>query len=151
MMGAVPQDKDAEDNEKPQHKVRITKHFYIGKYPVTQEEWQKVMGNNPSEFKDAGNRAPVESISINDIQKFLFKLNGIDGKLYRLPTEGEWEYAARGGSNSIFSFGDDGISKMFKSKIDDYAWYDKISESTTHPVGEKNPMIFSCMIWWVMF
>jgi formylglycine-generating enzyme required for sulfatase activity len=136
MMGAVPQDKEADDDEKPQHKVRITKPFYMGKYPVTQEEWEKLMGNNPSEFKKAGKRAPVETVSWNDCQEFIKKLNQKEGKTYRLPTEAEWEYSARGGvsgGSTIYTYGDD------VSKLGDYAWYDGNSGNTTHPVGQKKP------------
>ena len=136
MMGAVPQDKEAEDKEKPQHKVRITKPFYIGKYPVTQEECEKLMGNNPSEFKKAGKRGPVEQISWNDCQEFIKKLNQKEGKAYRLPTEAEWEYSARGGDSggsTIYTYGNDAI------KLGDYAWYDDNSGGTTHPVGQKKP------------
>ncbi len=137
MMGAVPQDEEALVREKPQHKVQITKPFYMGKYPVTQEEWEKVMGNNPSKFKQAGKRAPVESVSWNDCQEFIKKLCKKEGKTYRLPTEAEWEYAARGGgstgSPTIYTYGDDA------SKLGEYAWYDDNSSNTTHPVGQKKP------------
>jgi formylglycine-generating enzyme required for sulfatase activity/predicted Ser/Thr protein kinase len=141
MMGAVPQDNEAFDNEafdneKPQHKVRITKPFYMGKYPVTQEEWEKLMGNNPSSFSKAGKRAPVEQVSWNDCKEFINKLNQKEGKTYRLPTEAEWEYSARGGDSggsTIYTYGDD------VSKLGDYAWFDDNSGNTTHPVGQKKP------------
>jgi formylglycine-generating enzyme required for sulfatase activity len=135
MMGAVIQDKEADDDEKPQHKVRIPKPFYMGKYPVTQEEWGKLMGNNPSKFKQAGKKAPVETVSWNDCQEYIKKLNQKEGKTYRLPTEAEWEYSARGGSggSTIYTYGDD------VSKLGDYAWYDANSGNTTHPVGQKKP------------
>lgn len=142
MMGAVPQDEHAGDREKPQHLVRITSPFYIGKYPVTQEEWQKLMGKNPSKFQDAGRRAPVESVSWPDSQEFIKKLSKKDGKLYRLPTEAEWEYAARGGGSRnsptippIYTYGNDG------SRLGDYAWFEDNSIGTTHPVGQKKPNI----------
>ena len=136
MMGAVPQDKNASDDEKPQHKVRITKPFYMGKYPVTQEEWERLMGNNPSSFIKAGKRAPVEKVSWNDCQEFIKKLNQKEGKTYRLPTEAEWEYSSRGGdsgSSTIYTYGDDA------NKLGDYAWYNSNSGGTTHPVGQKKP------------
>jgi formylglycine-generating enzyme required for sulfatase activity len=139
MMGAVPQDKEAGDSEKPQHKVRITEPFYMGKYPVTQGEWEKLMGNNPSEFQKAGKKAPVETVNWKDCQEFIKKLGKKEGKTYRLPTEAEWEYAARGGSTSsptgsyVYTYGDDA------GKLGDYAWYDDNSSSTTHPVGQKKP------------
>ena len=148
IMGAVPQDKDSEYDEKPKHKVRITKPFYMGKYPVTQEEWEKLDWDNPSTFKNAGKRAPVESVSWYGCQEFIKKLNHKEGKCYRLPREAEWEYAARGGTlidltsgtsrstltrNSIYTFGDD------TSKLGDYAWYDDNSNYITHAVGDKKP------------
>ncbi len=148
LMGAVPQDQDANEDEKPQHKVRITKPFYLGKYPVTQEEWQKVMGNNPSRFKELTEglifkkvvqvnlKNPVETVSWNDCQEFIKVLNLKEKMKYRLPTEAEWEYAARGGglvdSQTIYTFGDD------RDKIGDYAWYGANS-SETRPVGQKKP------------
>ena len=136
MMGAVPQDKKAYVYEEPQHKVRITEPFYIGKFPVTQEEWEKVMGNNPSYFQKAGKKAPVETVSWNDCQEFIKKLGKKEGKTYRLPTEAEWEYAARGGGAAgsyVYTYGDDA------GKLGDYAWYDDNSSGTTHPVGQKKP------------
>jgi formylglycine-generating enzyme required for sulfatase activity len=79
---------------KPMHQV-ILSDYYIGKYEVTQEQWKAVMGNNPSEFKGCPT-CPVNNVNWNDIQKYLQKLNALTGKIYRLPTEAEWEYAARG-------------------------------------------------------
>ncbi len=136
MMGAVPQDEEAGDDEKPQHKVKITKPFYIGKYPVAQEEWEKVMGNNPSNFQKAGKKAPVENVSWDDCQEFIKKLGKKEGKNYRLPTEAEWEYAARGGGSAgsyVYTYGDDA------GKLGEYAWYGDNSSDTTHPVGQKKP------------
>lgn len=113
------------DGEKPVHKVRITKPFEIGKYEVTQEQWQAVMGDNPSNFKGAG--LPVERVSWNDTQEFLIKLNAKrDGYIYRLPTEAEWEYACRAGSTGEYA-----------GELDEMAWYDKNSGSKTHPVGQQ--------------
>ena len=96
MMGATAeQGNDARDNEKPVHEVRLDS-FYLGKFVVKQGLWVAVMGNNPSHFK-LGNNHPVESVSWNDCQEFISKLNSLTGKNFRLPTEAEWEYAARGG------------------------------------------------------
>ena len=90
---------DGEDHELPTHQVTLS-DFYIGKYPVTQGEWQAVMGSNPSYFTDGGASCPVEHVSWDDVQVFISKLNQWSGKNYRLPTEAEWEYAARSGGKS---------------------------------------------------
>ena len=105
--------------------------FYIGKYQVTQKEWISIMGNNPSKFK--GDILPVESISWNDAQDFINKLNQKTGKNYRLPTEAEWEYAARGGNKSR------GYEFAGSDKIGEVAWYCDNSNSKTHEVGTKLP------------
>ncbi len=120
------------DNEKPIHEVTI-QPFYLGKYPITQEQYQAVMGSNPSHFKGA--KLPVEQVSWDDAVKFCEKLSQNDKK-YRLPSEAEWEYACRAGTQTQYCFGDD------ESKLEDYAWYDENSGSTTHPVGEKKPNAF---------
>ena len=118
------------------HKVKITKPFYLGKYKVTQEEWEAVMGtgSNPSAFK--GPKNPVETVMWWDCQTFLKKLTekGADaGGSYRLPTEAQWEYACRAGSTGGWCFGDSELG------LDDYGWYQKNSEGKTHPVGQKKP------------
>lgn len=128
-MGATSeQGSDAFDDEKPAHQVTVSS-YSIGKYEVTQEEWEAVMGNNPSYFKGA--KRPVENVSWNDCQDFIRKLNAMTGKKFRLPTEAEWEYAARGGNNS----------RKYKyagsSTIGSVAWYDVNSNSKTHNVGSK--------------
>jgi formylglycine-generating enzyme required for sulfatase activity len=116
--------------EKPVHKVCVS-DFSIGKYEVTQGEWQKVMGKNPSTFIKCGANCPVESISWNDAQEFIMKLNKKSGLKFRLPTEAEWEYAARsGGKEEQFSGG---------MKFDDVAWHRDNSAGSTHPVGTKKP------------
>lgn len=121
-----------EADEKPVHEVCVS-DFYMGKYEVTQAEWQKVMGNNPSNLKDCGN-CPVENVSWHAVQDFLNNLNQQTGKKYRLPTEAEWEYAARsGGKNEKWA----GTSS--ESKLGDYAWYASNSGGKTHPVGQKKP------------
>ena len=119
--------------EQPKQHVKIAKAFYMGKYEVTQKQWREVMGNIPSSFK--GDNLPVETVSWNDVQEFIKKLNEKEGSnKYRLPSEAEWEYAARAGTNTRYSFGDD------ESKLGDYAWYDtKNSDSKTHEVGQKKP------------
>ncbi len=106
MMGSTDSDKEASSDEKPQHRVNITKDFYMGQYEVTQAQWEVVMGSNPSYFKGADR--PVEQVSWEDVQVFIQKLNAKEGtNTYRLPTEAEWEYASRAGSSSKYSFGDD--------------------------------------------
>ena len=109
----------------------IIKGFYIGKFEVTQKQWKAIMGKNPSYFK--GDNLPVEMVSWNDVQEFLFRLNALTGRNYRLPTQAEWEFAARGGSASkgyIYS-GSNGIAVV--------AWFKENSNNRTHPVGTKQP------------
>ena len=105
MMGAAPGEAEAGSDEQPRHRVKI-KAFSIGQYEVTQGQWQAVMGSNPSNFKQCGDNCPVETVSFDDIQMFIEKLNAKTGKAYRLPTEAEWEYAARAGTSTPFSTGD---------------------------------------------
>ncbi|GHU03936.1 hypothetical protein FACS1894158_03300 [Betaproteobacteria bacterium] len=117
MMGS-----DGDSDEKPQHSVTISQPFYLGKYQVTQAQWKAVTGNNPSRFK--GERNPVEEVSWKDVQKFIQRLEAKEGtNKYRLPTEAEWEYAARAGTTSV------------RDDDDEFAWYG--GNSGTHPVGQK--------------
>ena len=130
-MGATSeQGSDAYNWEKPAHSVTLS-GYYIGKYEVTQAQWKAVMGNNPSSFK--GDNLPVERVSWNDVQEFIRKLNQMTGKSYRLPTEAEWEYAARGGGKSR------GYRYSGSDNIGSVAWHWDNSNSTTHPVGSKSP------------
>jgi formylglycine-generating enzyme required for sulfatase activity len=131
MMGSPKDEKDRKDNEGPQHEVMISKPFYMGVYAVTQEQYEQIMGNNPSQFRGAQN--PVECVSWDDAVEFCKKLSQKTGKTVALPTEAEWEYACRAGSKTRFSYGDD------EDKLGDYAWYDNNSGDTTHPVGQKKP------------
>ena len=105
MMGAAPGEAQADKDEQPRHNVKVNA-FSIGKYEVTQGQWQAVMGSNPSHFQQCGDRCPVENVSFNDVQAFIQKLNAKTGQTYRLPTEAEWEYAARAGTTTAFSTGD---------------------------------------------
>ena len=130
-MGATAEMNDPYDKEKPTHRVTLTNDYYIGKYEVTQALWQTVMGNNPSKFK--GDNLPVEHVSWKDCKKFLSKLNRITGKMFRLPTEAEWEYAARGGNKSR------GYQYSGSNNLSDVAWYDDNSGNKTHAVGTKQP------------
>jgi sulfatase modifying factor 1 len=130
---------DGEDDEKPIHSVTVS-DFYIGKYEVTQKQWQSVMGNNPSNFK--GDNLPVENVSWNDVQEFIRKLNEKENTdVYRLPTEAEWEFAARGGKEGANrSLQANGSLKYSGSNsIDNVAWYFSNSGNTTHEVGTKQP------------
>jgi formylglycine-generating enzyme len=130
MMGGA--DEEAESDEKPVHKVTVPT-FYMGKYPVTQALWQAVTGKNPSRLKGDENR-PVESVSWDDItQNFLPALQKQTGLPYRLPTESEWEYAARGGRES------EGYLYAGSDKLKQVGWYNANSNRQTHPVGEKMP------------
>ena len=128
-MGATYEMKKPWEDEKPTHQVTLTNDYYIGKYEVTQALWQAVMGNNPSEFK--GDNLPVEQVSWDDCQEFISQLNRITGKTFRLPTEAEWEYAARGGKKSR------GYQYSGSNNISDVAWYTDNSGSKTHAVGSK--------------
>ena len=129
-MGATSEQKKPDDDEKPTHRVSLSS-FYIGKYEVTQALWKAVMGSNPSHFE--GDNLPVENVSWNDCQTFLRKLNAMTGKNFRLPTEAEWEFAARGGNRSR------GYQYSGSNVLSDVAWYYDNSGSKTHNVGTKAP------------
>jgi len=123
---------EGENDEKPVNEVRLD-DYYIGKYEVTQGQWSKIMGDNPSKFK-LGDNYPVENVSWDDIQVFLQKLSQKTGQNYRLPTEAEWEYAARsGGKHERFA----GTSN--ESELKGYTWFYRNSGNQTHPVGQKMP------------
>jgi formylglycine-generating enzyme required for sulfatase activity len=130
MMGCSTGDEQCQADEKPRHRVQITKSFEIGKFEVTQAQWMAVMTSNPSSNK--GNNLPVETVSKLEAQEFIAKLNARnDGYRYRLPTEAEWEYAARSGTDSPNS-----------GPLDQVAWYAANSEDETHAVGQKRPNAF---------
>jgi formylglycine-generating enzyme required for sulfatase activity len=120
---------DGAEDERPVHKVAISKPFYIGKYPVTQQQWQAVMGDNPSDFK--GPRNPVERVGWLAIKEFLWRLNekfAATGMKFALPTEAQWEYACRAGGDG-----------KLDGSLADYAWFRDNAKGATHPVGEKKP------------
>jgi len=128
-MGSTTGDSD----ERPVHQVTISQPFYLGKYEVTQAQWQAVMGQNPSLFQGDPN-LPVEQVWWDDVQEFIRKLNAKEGHTkYRLPTEAEWEYAARAGTTTAYSFGDDA------TRLGEYAWYKGNAGERTHPVGKLKP------------
>ncbi len=133
MMGSEDSD------EKPVHKVTLTKGFYMGVYEVTQEEWEKVMGSTPSHFK--GPKKPVDTVSWDDAQEFIRKLSEKEKVTYRLPTEAEWEYACRAGTTTEFYWGDDvGVAEIGR-----YAWWagnEDWRESGSKPVGQKKPNVW---------
>ncbi len=128
-------DASGDDDETP-HEVTLTKPFKMGVHEVTQDQYEQVMGVNPSEFKGANN--PVEMVSWEEAVEFCRRLSELPaekaaGNVYRLPTEAEWEYACRAGTTTKYSFGDD------ESDFGEYGWYRENSGRTTHPVGSKLP------------
>jgi len=132
MMGS-PSSESGRDSDETQHRVTLTKGFYMQTTEVTQGQWKAIMGRNPSKFSSCGDNCPVEQVSWNDVQDFIRKLNQRTGQTYRLPTEAEWEYACRAGSSTRFCFGDS------DSELGNYAWYYDNAGSKTHPVAQKRP------------
>ena len=119
-------------DEQPIHEVKIVNPFYLGRYEVTQEQWETVMGTNPSIFR--GLKLPVENVSWNDCQAFIVELKEkLPDKGFRLPTEAEWEYACRASGNATYCFGDDEYA------LGEYAWFAANSDQMTHEVGMKKP------------
>jgi len=131
-MGCTPeQGTECGEDEIPEHNVTLS-DFYIGKYEVTQGLWKTVMEENPSKFTGNDN-LPVENVSWSDVQAFITALNAKTGKIYRLLTEAEWEYAARGGN------GGKGYKYSGSNTIGNVAWYDQNGGDKTHPAGTKAP------------
>ena len=132
-MGSEEADKEASNDEKPQHEVRLS-DYHIGKYPVTQAQWEAVMGKNPSRFQGCPD-CPVEMMTWKECQTFLEKLSALTGQRFNLPTEAQWEYAARGGQP--------GKGQHYKYSgsidLDKVAWHGGNSDKKTHPVGGKDP------------
>jgi formylglycine-generating enzyme required for sulfatase activity len=140
MMGS-PSGEPGRDDDERQHRVTLTKGFYMQTTEVTQGQWKRLMGNNPSRFKNCGNDCPVERVSWDDCREFIRKLNRMaGGHKYRLPTEAEWEYAARAGSTTAFAHG--GIMTTgcrLDPNLDAMGWYCGNSEKRTHAVAQKKP------------
>ncbi len=132
-MGAH-ENEDATSKEKPRHQVTISKPFYISKHEITQKQWENVMGHNPSVH--VGPTRPVDRVSWNDVQIFLQRLNGREKTTtYKLPTEAQWEYAARAGSETSYCYGDDQQGK----KLIQYGWFEANSNKQSQPIGELKP------------
>jgi len=132
MMGSPSSESQRDSDEGPQHRIRISKGFYMGQTEVTQAQWEAVMGNNPSHFK--GDNLPVETVSWNDMVEFCKNLSQMESKTYTLPSEAQWEYACRAGSTTAYCFGDS------STLLEDYAWHGyEPSAAKPHPVGQKRP------------
>jgi formylglycine-generating enzyme required for sulfatase activity len=132
LMGSPDSDEDADLDAKPHHRVQITTPFYLGVTAVTQDQYPQLMGDNPSHFR-GDPRCPVEQVSWEDAVGFCRKLSEKDGRVYRLPTEAEWEYACRVGTTTKWCCGND------EKQLDRVAWYDANAGYATHPVGKKEP------------
>ena len=135
LMGSTAE--NASWNEKPVTHVRISQGFWLGKHELTQAEWETFMGENPSHFDECGPDCPVENVSWDDAQRFVERLNFLssaygDAAEYRLPTEAEWEYAARAGTSQ----------DRYSNNLDAIAWYDENSGGRTHPAGQKAPNVW---------
>ena len=129
-----PSDEPGRYDDETLHRVTLSQPFYLGKYEVTQGQWQAVMGRNPSAYSDCGRNCPVEQVSWKDVERFIEALNLQEGvTVYRLPTEAEWEYAARAGTQTVYHFGN------AANRLGQYGWYEDNSGGRTHPVGQKRP------------
>ena len=128
MLGS-PSSEPGRENGETLHQVTLTKGFYLQTTEVTQGQWKRVLGSNPSKFQSCGDNCPVETVSWSDIQEFIAELNRIEGGYkYRLPTEAEWEYACRAGTKGPYA-----------GNLDAMAWYTDTSGGKSHAVGGKRP------------
>ncbi|MDM8543295.1 formylglycine-generating enzyme family protein [Desulfococcaceae bacterium HSG9] len=134
MMSSPKDEKGRFDDRETQHEVTLTKGFLMQTTPVTQAQWQAIMDDNPSHFKNYGDACPVENVSWDDVQQFIQRLNEREEQaIYRLPTEAEWEHACRAGSQTVYYYGNDA------GQLSQYAWHDKNSDKHTHPAGQLKP------------
>ena len=137
IMGSPETEKEREPDEGPRTRVVLSNGFWMGKYELTQAQWQQVMGDNPAYFQEVGPDAPVEQVSWHDCTNFIAKLNQlVPGARFRLPTEAEWEYACRANTTTRYNLGDADLD------LNGAAWYSQNSEETTHVVGTKAPNAF---------
>ena len=134
-----PENELGRSSDETSHQVTLSNQFYIQTKEVTQGQWEKVMGSNPSHFSNCGTDCPVETVSWNDIQQFITLLNAKGEGTYRLPTEAEWEYACRAGSTTAFPNGDIINTKCNEPILNVIGWYCGNSDDTTHPVAQKQP------------
>jgi formylglycine-generating enzyme required for sulfatase activity len=125
---------DGEANERPVHKVKISRPFYMGKYVVTKAQYENTMAQNPSKFMDE--KLPAEIVAFVDAEEFCTKASKLTGKPIRLPTEAEWEYACRAGTKTKYNTGDN------EAALGRAGWFKRNSERTAHPVGQKEPNAF---------
>jgi len=137
LMGSPAEEAMRGKDEGPQHEIMLTQGFYLATYEVTQTQWEAVMGENPAVFQSLETSAqhPVEYVSWNDCQALISRLNEMGQGNFRLPTEAEWEYACRAGTQTAYYWGD----KMKQNGSSDYAWANSRSFAQTHPVGSKQP------------
>ena len=133
--GSFVMGSDINTDEKPSHRVYL-RSFLLGKTEVTQAQWVAIMGSNPSRFSACGTDCPVDSVSWDDAQEFIRRLNQKTNQSYRLPSEAEWEYAARAGSSSEWSHGND------EARLQPYAWYSANRDGKTQAVGKQLPNAF---------
>ena len=139
LMGSPPSERGRRKDEK-RYRVTLTKGFYMQTTEVTQGQWKAVRGKNPSRYDECGDTCPVEKVSWSKVQEFIRELNALEGTdKYRLPTEAEWEYASRAGSETRFTYGDDSDRPNEYLDLKNYAWYYKNSKSRPHPVAQKKP------------
>lgn len=139
MMGS-PEDEPGRDDDETLHEVTLTKGYYMQTTPVTQGQWRAVMGDNPSSFHNCGDDCPVETVTWYDVQDFIKALNAKSDVTYRLPTEAEWEYAARAGSTTAFANGE--IMETgggYDPVLYRMGWYRFNAKYKTHPVAQKDP------------